>query len=363
MDAIKKLILLTDEDAEFLVSKADLRNFTSMDIQIISTWYRNHGYDVRLCKFSELDLTVSYQDYYILYQTSEAPGGFYKRYIEDLVFFLAKQGAIVMPRHEYLKAHHDKVLMELLRMSFKDEALKTIASKCFGSWVDALSYNGGFPVVIKQASGSAGKGVYLAQNRKEYQRNIKKAGRIIIAADIFDLALTNLKYLVRKTIKLIYPSKAKFVQFNTTPVSSALVVQNFIPGLRGDYKVLFFGGRFYCMYRKNRRNDFRASGSGQFFEVPEAEHKGLLDFARRLTLEVDFPVIGMDIGFDGIKYHLIEFQMIHIGTSALQRSRFWHEYKNGIWTKHNGLSILEEEFARSIHEYIITSKKGAGREI
>ena len=85
--------------------------------------------------------------------------------------------------------------------------------------------------------------------------------------------------------------------------------------------------------------------------------KELLDFARRLTIEVDFPVIGMDIGFDGRNYHLIEFQMIHIGTSALQRSKFWHEYHDGRWIRHDGASVLEDEFARSFHQFINRSGK------
>lgn len=349
---MRKLFILTDEDNEFLVSKADFRNFTSMDVEKISSWFRDHEYDVSVCRFSELDLNVSYKDDYFLYQTSETPGGFYKRYIEDLVYYLEKKGAVIMPCHEFLKAHHDKVFMEFLRMSFTEESLKTIKSRCYGSWVDARTYDGDFPAVIKQVSGSAGKGVYLAHNMKEFHRYVQKAGGIIIATGLVDLTVTYFKNLVKKTLKLIYPSRSKYVQYNTAPVSSAIVVQNFIPGLGGDYKVLYFGGRFYCMYRKNRANDFRASGSGQFYEVPDEEQEGLLSFARKLTLEIDFPIIGMDIGFDGQNYHLIEFQMIHIGTSALQRSKFWHEYFDGKWIRHNGTSVLEEEFARSFHEFI-----------
>lgn len=349
---MRKLIILTDEYSEFLVSKADLRNFTSMDVNIISDWFRGKGYEVSVCKLSKLDLTICYKGYYIMYQTSEAPGAFYKRYIEDIVFYLEKQGAVVLPTHEYLKAHHDKVFMELLRMRFSNDSLKTIRSNCYGSWVDALSYTGSFPVVIKQASGSAGKGVYLAHNRTEYRSMVKKAGRTVIGAGVRDLVLTWFKNTVKEAVKWFYPSRRSYVKYNTAPISSAVVVQNYIPGLAGDYKVLYFGGRYYCMYRKNRPNDFRASGSGQFFDVPEEEQQGVLEFARTVTFEINFPIIGMDIGFDGETYHLIEFQMIHLGTSALQRSRFWHEFLNESWVKTEGRSVLEEELARSIDSYI-----------
>jgi glutathione synthase/RimK-type ligase-like ATP-grasp enzyme len=354
---MKKLIIITDEDSDFLVSKADSRNFTSMDVDRITRWFSDHDYSVKVCRFSEIVPHTSYQGHIILYQTSEAPGNFYKRYIEDLIYILEENGATVLPCHKYLKAHHDKVFMEFLRLGFSEESLKTIKSYCYGSWTDALNYCGDYPVVIKQASGSAGKGVYLAHNRKDYRRLVKKAGRTIIASDFNDLAVTWIKNRVKILIKKIYPSRKRFVQYNTAPVSNPVVVQNFIPGLAGDYKVLYFGGRFYCMYRKNRENDFRASGSGQFFTVPDKDQEALLDFARKLTLEIHFPVIGMDIGFDGVNYHLIEFQMIHIGTSALQRSEFWHEYHDGKWIRYNGSSVLEDQFSRSMHEFVESMKQ------
>jgi hypothetical protein len=349
---MKKLIILTDENSEFHISKADFRNFTSMDVERIRKWFINHDYNVMVCRFSELDMTVSYREQYVLYQTSEAPGGFYKRYIEDLVYFLEGQGAIVLPSFKYLKAHHDKVFMEFLRMKFEDEALKTIKSSCYGSWVDAFNYKGEYPVVIKQASGSAGKRVYLAHNRNDYENLIRKAGKTIVAENLVDFLITELKNFVKKILKKLYPFKRNYVQYNTDPVSNPVVVQNFISDFDGDYRVLFFGGKYYCMHRGNRKNDFRASGSGQFSDVNEEYVEGLLNFARRLVGEIDFSIIGMDIGFDGHNHHLIEYQMINFGTSALQRSSVWYEYHNGKWNKNSGNSILEDEFARSIDMFI-----------
>jgi len=349
---MKRLIILTDEESEFLVSKADFKNFTSMDIDKIKTYFFTKDYNVNVRKFSELDLSEDYNGVYILYQTSEAPGSFYKRYIEDLIYFLEKQGAIVMPKHELLKAHHDKIFMELMRSKFVDKSLKTIKSMCYGSWVDAQNYNSNFPVVIKRTSSSGGAGVFLAKNRKEYSKNIKKAGNILIATSLMDLYTDYFKKAVKKLIKYFFPSKSKYVQYNTTPVSTSIVVQTFIEDLYGDYKVLIFGRKYYSMYRKNRDNDFRASGSGKFYEVPEKEHEGLLNFAKKITTEIDFPIFGIDIGFDGKEYHLLEFQMIHLGTSALHRSKFWHEFHDAKWTKYEGASDLEEEFSRALNDYI-----------
>jgi glutathione synthase/RimK-type ligase-like ATP-grasp enzyme len=349
---MKRLILLTDEDSEFLVSKADFKNFTSMDVGKITSCFGDMGYSVSVFKFSKFNLKEDYRGVYVLYQSSEAEGSFYKRYIEDLVYFLEKQGAVVLPKYELLKAHHNKVFMELLRSKFTDNSLKTINTLCYGSWVDAKNYNSDYPVVIKRISTTAGEGVYLAQNRNEYLKKTKKAGRMIVAMSLVDHCTVSVKNMVKKIIKFFLPNRSKYVQYNTTPISSPIIVQNFIGGFSGDYKVLIFGRKYYTMYRKNRNNDFRASGSGQFYEVPDQDQEGILNFAKKITSEIDFPIFGIDIGFDGKAYHLLEFQVIHIGTSALQRSKFWHEFHDAKWNKHEGVSNLEEEFSRSINGFI-----------
>jgi len=322
-----------------------------MDLSLIRNSFESNGYQVSVMKFSGLDVSKDYKNVFFLYQTSESPGSFFKRYIEDLVYFLEKQGALVAPQHEFLLAHHNKIFMELMKSRFSDESLKTIPGACFGSWVDALNHKVRFPVVIKQSSGSAGMGVYLARNRKEYQKFIKKAGNRIFAENLRELSIANLKKLVKRIIKMLVPAKSNYYSFDTSPLSVPIIVQPFVEGLSGDYKVLIFGRKYYLMYRKNRDNDFRASGSGRFYEVPKNEHEGVLNFARRLSLEIDFPILGIDIGFDGNTYHLIEFQMIHLGPSALQRSKYWHEFIAGKWIKFNGSSIIEEEFSRAMIDF------------
>jgi glutathione synthase/RimK-type ligase-like ATP-grasp enzyme len=349
---LKKLIILVDSKLGFQISKPDFKYFRSMDIEKIKKFFDSRDFNVEIKKFYELDLMEDFRDVNILYQTSEAPGSFYKRYIEDLIFHLEKKGANVLPCYEYLKAHHNKVFMELMRLRFADDSLKTIRSKWFGSWEDALNFQPDFPVVIKQSSSSAGVGVFLARNIAEYKKYVKRAGRLITSRSVTDLLIGYFKILIKKVIKYTHPVRSGYVKYDTTPVSNPLIVQTFIDGLNGDFKVLVFGRKYYAMYRKNRDNDFRASGSGRFYEVPQEEQEGLLEFSRKLTLEIDFPILGMDIGFDGMKYHLLEFQMIHHGTSALQRSKYWHEYHDGKWVRFDGTSDLEEEFSRSVYDII-----------
>ena len=344
---MSKILLLLDHKNEFLKSVEDLHNYTSMNVDVICDRLTQYGHSVEKQKYAELDLTKSYRGYYVLYQTVEDIGLFYKSYVEDIIYFLERQGAIPLPGFALLLAHHNKCFMELLRTSLCFEGFKTIHSKLFGTAEEALEQTHEYPLVLKSAEGYGSRGVFLARDRKEFIKIVKALSGVFIVNKLSDVK----EFLIyRLASNLLHKVQTKYREH--TFYRKKFIVQNFIEGLKGDYKVLYFGGKYYTLYRENRDHDFRASGSGKFSPVPEEEISGLLEFCRRLTLEVDFPIIGMDVGFDGRQYHLFEFQCIHIGPYTLQYSQYWHEYHDGSWVKKEGRSNLEEEFCRSINEYI-----------
>ena len=86
--------------------------------------------------FSDIDFSRKYNDYFIIYQSSEDQGLFYKSYIEDVCLFLEISGEVLIPGYQYLRAHHNKAFREMVRFTFKDERLKTIKSKVFGTYED-----------------------------------------------------------------------------------------------------------------------------------------------------------------------------------------------------------------------------------
>lgn len=322
-----------------------------MNVERICDIFKQYSYSLEIIKYSDLDLNRSYQDYFVLYQTAEDIGVFYKDYIEDIAYYLELQGAILLPRYTYLLAHHNKNFMELLRSRFKDSRYKTIKSKLYGVASDAIAEIERFPVVLKSAEGSGSQFVFLAKNKIDFNQKVNKLSGVFLVNDFHSLK----EFIIYRT-SLALLNKVQTIYRRYPFYRKKFIVQTYIDGLQGDYKVLYFCGKYYTMYRKNRENDFRASGSGMLYPLHENEMPegllGVLDFARGFTFEVDFPIIGMDVGFDGKNYHLFEFQCMHMGTSAIQGSDCWHEYRNGKWIKLSGKSNLEEEFCRSIHEYI-----------
>ncbi len=347
---LRNLYLLTDSNSKFLISTSG-GYYHSMNLERIVSNFKNYGFSVKVIKYSELKFDDNFENTYVLYHSSEDPGQFYKRYIEDIIYFLEQKGAIVLPSFKYLKAHHNKGFMELLRYNFKSDDLKTIKTNYFGYDIDIQNDNFNYPLVVKQCSGSGSSDVYLARNYKELVKYVKKISNAYIFNSLFLIPFYIFKNIIKKIMNSLLNKK---YLINIYKVNRPYIFQNFIDKMPGDFKVLYFSGKYYSLYRKNRKNDFRASGSGLIFEVPDNLIYPLLNFAESVVSEINFPIIGMDIGFDGVNFHLIEFQMIHIGPITLERSKYFYSKVNNDWIMFESSSNLEDEFCRSIYEFIIS---------
>ena len=104
------------------------------------------------------------------------------------------------------------------------------------------------------------------------------------------------------------------------------------------------------MFRHNRKNDFRASGSG-LFEYNENLPEGLLDFAELVFNSFKTPYLSLDVGFDGHEFSLIEFQYLNFGNYTIEKSPFYFVRESEGWIKIQEESNLEKEFVRSFIRY------------
>ncbi|MFZ1519715.1 MAG: hypothetical protein WAU11_13105, partial [Ignavibacteriaceae bacterium] len=129
------------------------------------------------------------------------------------------------------------------------------------------------------------------------------------------------------------------------------IIQNFIPHLKNDWKVLIYADRYYVLFRGNRKNDFRASGSG-LFKFVQAVPNGLLNFAKTIYDKCNIPNISLDIAFDVNVFHLIEFQALYFGTTTIVKSPFYFERRNGNFALIESKSELEMVYTESIIKYL-----------
>jgi len=336
---MEKIFLFIDYRGQFYVS-AKYRG-ASVDLQQLKEKFQKAGYKLIVKKFSEADLrNKSYKNEWILYQSAEDPDLRYKGYIEDIILALQIQGAKLIPDFRYFRAHHNKVFMELLRDLSSVKEIKNITSKSFGSFEEYsesnfANYTDTF--VLKPSSGSGSRSVQLLKSKRDKKRLPYKISRTF-TLDNFKLWLSKLK--TGKSFVPMSNNRSKFV------------VQNFINNLGGDYRIIIYGEKYYSVFRSNRKNDFRASGSGIVNYEPDLPH-GILNFAKRIYSQFNTPFMTMDIGYKDKNFYLFEFQCISFKPVFFERSSFYHKQNsNGAWEKIIETPDLEKELTASIINHI-----------
>jgi glutathione synthase/RimK-type ligase-like ATP-grasp enzyme len=337
----KNIVLIIDYKGFFGSKQKTLIYRGGMDISKIIKLFEDKEYELKVMEFSAIEYGYLQQkNPYILYTSSEDNRGLYKSYIEDIVYDLEQRGFQLIPNYACLKAHNNKVAMELLRSRFGFDKIQSIQSNTYGCYEELLQEHiDKFPLVVKTASGAMSRGVAKAENKKEL---LKVAKALSISFDMKH----DFKEILRK---VKYRHAYRKESFNR----SKFITQNLIAGLANDYKVLVYGNKAYVLYRGNRKNDFRASGSGKFNFVEDLP-QGMLDYAYSIKEFFKVPHISLDIGFDGTNFHLIEFQFIYFGTTTLEKSPhyfLWDKDKK-IWSIIKETSDLEEVYVHSIIDYI-----------
>lgn len=196
-----------------------------------------------------------------------------------------------------------------------------------------------YPLVIKEMKSASSKGVYKANTKEEAIKLIE-----YICRDGNENLIGKLKKYVKHVLK---KNNSRFEDYKGI---KRFLIQEFIHGLDSDWKVLVFGEKYYCLRRKVRQNDFRASGSGlfDFVEPPQA----LLDSAKVIFEKLDVPFISLDLAYDGKKTYIIEMQGLNFGPITLVNSPHYFSKVNNKWTKVEGVSDLEDEYANACLYYI-----------
>ncbi|NCA98761.1 MAG: hypothetical protein EOM70_05240 [Clostridia bacterium] len=338
---MRSLLIIQDMRGWFWKTYPTPNQTKSLDTRIIVTELAKCDFEVQLTRYDRFDFSKNYTGHYVLYGSSEDYLGGSKSYMDDILLWLELHGAILIPNYKYFRAHHNKVMMELLRQDFSGAEFKTIQSTVLpsASSGQAIQARLPLPAVIKSASGAGSTGVYLARTARDMQIAIRKASCQVSGFPYTWIQLHNLLQFLKRKAPL-YVNNSKYV------------VQNLIPGLAGDYKVLIFGQRYFALYRLNRTNDFRASGSGRFVDREDPELFQVLDFARRCHQEIDSPFVSLDIAHDGQQAHLIEFQCVSFGFKAMSLSDHHYVSTTGHWQRLDGPVVPELIFSQAIMDYV-----------
>jgi glutathione synthase/RimK-type ligase-like ATP-grasp enzyme len=334
---MRDIYILIDYRSQFYFSTR--HRGASFNLNILSEHFLKAGLKPIVKEFREIDFQRdNFKGELIVYQSSEDPQLFYKDYIEDILLGLQAQGAILIPDFYKFRAHHNKVFMEILRDLNPLLSIKNIKSKSYGTYEDFYKEHQAWDnkIIVKPASGTRSRGVKLLESLREKIEYPKKISRSF-TFDNFRRAIT--KFFTGNVYVKTSNNRKKFV------------VQSFIPGLNGDYRILIYNKKFYVLFRYVRPEDFRASGSGNFF-FPSLLPPGLLDYAADIFKAFDNPFLSLDVGYKDGKFYLFEFQFLCLGQYALEKSHWYFMKNNEGWKQVWENPDLEREFANSIGEYI-----------
>jgi len=306
--------------------------------------FENLNYNVSIKQFREIDFKNSnYKNYYIFYQSSEDPNLFYKSFIEDILLGLQTQGAYLIPSFEFFRAHHNKVFMEILRDIKGNTQIQSLKSYYFGTYEEFKNNFQLYPkknYVFKLAAGAQSKNVKLLNNRWKFYSIPKTMSRSF-----------NFYYWLVDIIKPYWEKRYPAYKRKSSH-RRKFILQEFIEGLNGDFKILVFPSKIFVLSRKIRSNDFRASGSGKFEFVKDVPDY-ILSFAQMVYNLFKVPFISLDVADKNGTPQLIEFQFTSFGTYTAEQAPFYFiNGSTGGWMIHESKIDLEEEIAAAVNYYI-----------
>lgn len=274
---------------------------------------------------------LTFKDNDILIYTS-SENEVIRTFLKNNLFYL-KDKVKLIPSYDLLIAHEDKGFQEILKSKEGFGDLK-------GNYIFDIDKSSlDFPKVLKTSQGAGSSGVFLVRSLKELAK---------IKSDFF----TN--DLRRQLIKLQRKIKLKSADYETYKYRykkfNLFVEQEFIPNLKHDFKVLVFGDRYFVLKRSIRKNDFRASGSGNFeFIEPPRE---VLEYARKVALILDNPYLSLDIAQSDTGCHLIEFQGSNFGPYTLLNAPYRYVFQSDDWIEESNCKDLESNYAYGLNYYL-----------
>ncbi|MCU0639586.1 MAG: hypothetical protein MUF59_06935 [Candidatus Krumholzibacteria bacterium] len=344
-----EILILTEKNGFFGQTR---KPWVSIDTGAFIEAFRAGGFKMETGTFDEMaNLGRDIRDRVIIYTFTQK---FHVRqYVKDVVFALSKKNMII-PSYDMLKCHEDKGYQELFK---KEAGIGSLRAFYFSDPAAVWKHDFTWPAVLKSIEGSNGKQVWLARNRDELEKLLKRHFISVPARDRLDLLRR--KYFRAKKSYGEYPeyTNEKDLEQYREYVTDyrPFIIQEYVPGLEHDYRVLVLYDRLYVTKRHVRDNDFRASGAKKFdfdFEPDGA----LLDFASGIFRKISQPVLSLDICEKNGSYYLLEFQALHFGINVFVKSKGYYSRTGGEWKFSERTAGFERELAEAFMKHL----RGAG---
>lgn len=352
MSEIKKrdIYLITSDNGFYGQSR---KPWISVDTANIFKYLSDGGYKVYALEYHQaVAMSSEIRDSVVLYSFSQVSNT--RLYLRDLAQILATQNNLLLPSYELLLCHENKGYQELFK---KRLGVGDLWGLYLESKEQIGQYQIEYPVVLKAVGGSNAKGVHLVRSKEELMNRLSSMEGKLSAYHRLDL-------LRRKLFraKQSFPGWDKYarqpdIDQYTRHITPRLrfVLQEFVPGLDCDYRVIVMGDKYFVSRRLARPGDWRASGT-KLFTYTETPDAAILNYAREFFAKVKMPVLAMDLGKSARGIHLFEFQGSHFGITPIHKGPGYFEHQAGSWKFVQAQGDFERYLADAVlgflHDYL-----------
>jgi hypothetical protein len=332
---MKKIIFLTNY--KNIIPQRN-NEIEGLNLKLISEVLEVNNFSVEEITINDFILSLketnSFKGIYFYYTSSQYP--IYKSFIQDVLVQITLLGGILVPEMRHFMAHENKNFQELEKVRLGIRSPYGIPVGTYEEGVEILKQIS-YPTVLKKYTGFRSRNVRRANNIEEGKKVLSK-----MMEKNFQFNSDSLYFIYRRLKnKKHYPKKF-----------GKVIIQEFIPDLTHDWKILVLGDKCLGGKRYVRKNDFRASGS-KLYEMEEDPPENVLSFALKCKQELGCANASLDISENNGDLQLLEYQTMHFAILGGDPD-YYFEIKDDVWQKLPITEDIEYYMGIGIYEYIKT---------
>jgi len=192
-----------------------------------------------------------------------------------------------------------------------------------------------FPFVFKLKSGAGSINVRLVRSQFQLFRlylvakyigfpQVNKLRNLLYVWKKYRLKQVRLHRVIRAMARLFVPTKR---DIELGREKGYLYGQKFLANNKGDIRVIVIGNKAFGIYRKNRENDFRASGSGLISYDSADIPQGALKTTFQLSKELNTLTLACDYLYnDEGELMLVEVSYGWVPSAYIDCKGYWEEH-------------------------------------
>jgi len=287
----------------------------------------------------------------LLWRTVHAPD---ERQLAQKILYTVEKylGIPVFPDHQTYWFYDEKITQFYM--------LNALGVKMPKTWIfwredEALAWieQASFPLVFKLSAGASSQNVKLANSKADAKLLVKR----MFGPGIYPENLAGQRNLIsglNKNILGRLKIAAKVMLFNELPEVTGTWLwrkeknyayfQEFVPNNDGDTRVTVIGERIFGFRRFNRKDDFRASGSGKLDMAPEGVDPRCLKIAYDVSKKLNCQSMAYDFLFLNGEPVLSEISYTYVADALAACPGYWTPAVNWVKGSFYPQDLILEDF-------------------